>query len=362
LRWLRDPGWQRGLIGICILLLALSHWVVGRNGQHLHNLIYHMNFIPMLAAGMLFGWRAAAVAALATISAESPLAWRYWRDDPIYLADQAGEMAVFGIAGIVVGYMAERSQRHEATLERATHELGKVNSELQQNLERLKKAERMYAVAQLSASLAHEIRNPLAGISGAAGILKRGNAGRENVHECLEIIDRESQRLNKLLTNFLNFARPRAPRFQPADLVAVIDSVIALAGRSPEARAIEFRRTVDDVLPEVQCDSEQLKQVLLNLVMNAVDATRQGIVHLHAYSRHGTASIEVRDEGCGIPVGQQDRIFDPFFTTKDNGTGLGLAIASTIVEQHGGTLTAANAPGKGLIMVVQLPVSREVTG
>ena len=106
-----------------------------------------------------------------------------------------------------------RSGRHRAELEETTRELAQVNQELRDNLERLAKAERMYAVAQLSASLAHEIRNPLASISGAAGILKRGNASTQNVQECLEVIEKESTRLNKLLANFLNFARPRAPDF-----------------------------------------------------------------------------------------------------------------------------------------------------
>jgi signal transduction histidine kinase len=244
-------------------------------------------------------------------------------------------------------------------LEQATQELAKVNQELQQNLERLAKAERMYAVAQLSASLAHEIRNPLASISGAAGILRRGNASTANIQECFEIIEKESQRLDKLLANFLSFARPRAPRFQPTDLVALIDSTVALARHSGEAEGIEFRRTIEGVLPEIQCDSEQLKQVLFNLLINAVHATRKGRVDLRASARDGVAFITVRDEGTGIPKDQENRIFEPFFTTKSNGSGLGLAIASKIVEQHGGTLTAQNAPGKGLTMILQLPVTRE---
>ena len=99
--------------------------------------------------------------------------------------------------------------------------------------------------------------------------------------------------------------------------------------------------------------------MLLNLLMNAVHATGNGAVDLHAYARDGAAFIMVRDEGSGIPKEQEDRIFEPFFTTKPNGSGLGLAIASKIIEQHGGLLTARNAPGKGLTMVLQLPLNRE---
>jgi two-component system, NtrC family, sensor histidine kinase HydH len=341
-----------------ILLLALSHWFIDKPDKHLNNLLFNLNFIPILVGGMLLGWRTAVFATLLTLVAETPYLWHSWPDDETYRTDQILETFASGIAGVVVGLLASKERRHRAKLEDATQELADVNKELRDNLERLSKAERMYAVAQLSASLAHEIRNPLASISGAAGILKRGNAKADNVTACLDVIEKESNRLNKLLTNFLNFARPRAPRFQPSDLAAVIDSTVALARHSGEASRIEFRCAIDASLPEVQCDSEQVKQVLLNLLMNAVHATGNGFVDVQAYERGGAAFVVVRDEGAGIPKDQEDRIFEPFFTTKNNGSGLGLAIANKIVEQHGGALTAENSPGKGLTMVLELPVSR----
>src|SRR5262249_30427367 len=151
---------------------------------------------------------------------------------------------------------------HSAQLERTSRELAKVYGELRENIDRLKMAERLSAVAELSASLAHEIRNPLAGISGAAGILKRGTASGRNMSECVEIIEKESHRLNKLLTGFLDFARPRPLRLQPTDLAAVFDSVVAVASHAPEAARIQFEYEVPERFPEIECDSEQLKQVL----------------------------------------------------------------------------------------------------
>jgi signal transduction histidine kinase len=356
---LRDHRSQKLLMVGGILLLALSHWFVGGPDKHLNNLLYNLNFVPILVGGMLMGWRTAVFATLFTLAAEMPHLWLFWPHDETYRMDQIFETFASGIGGVVVGLLASKSRRQRDKLEHTTRELEAVNQEMRDSMERLTKAERMYAVAQLSASLAHEIRNPLASISGAAGILKRGNASPENSRECLEVIEKESNRLNKLLANFLNFARPRAPRFQSTDLAAVIDSTISLARHSGEANGVEFRRTIDGELPEVQCDSEQLKQVLLNLLMNAVQATGKGAIDLRAYTREGSAFIMVRDEGSGIPKDQEDRIFEPFFTTKSNGSGLGLAIASKIIEQHGGLLTARNAPGKGLTMVLQLPVNRK---
>ncbi|MCC6856948.1 MAG: hypothetical protein IT158_00230 [Bryobacterales bacterium] len=354
---LRASRWRETLLTLGILLLAAAHWLAPRAGKLYHNIIYHLDFIPIVAAGMLFGWRGGVLAGLSVAALQIPLIWMVWRNDAAYLTDQLGEMAVDGMAGVAVGLLADRSRRQRANLEATKQELEKVNTELQQNIEQLRRAERMYAVAQLSASLAHEIRNPLAGISGAAGILKRGQAGAENMRECLEIIERESQRLKKLLTSFLEFARPRVPRFQPTDLSAVIDSVIALACHSPGNAAVRFRREIEETLPEVECDSEQLKQVLLNLVINAIQAGG-GAVEMRAFARDGAAYVSVRDHGGGIPPEHQERIFEPFFTTKENGTGLGLAVASKIVEQHGGELLSENQPGRGLTMTVKLPIRR----
>ena len=134
--------------------------------------------------------------------------------------------------------------------------------------------------------------------------------------------------------------------------------MIALAGHSPGASSIEFRRIVPDDLPEVHCDSEQVKQVLLNLVINSIEASRQGVIELRAAADANSATIIVRDQGAGLPPERQAQMFEPFFTTKDNGTGLGLAIAAKIVEQHGGALSALSAPGRGTDMIVQLPLRR----
>jgi signal transduction histidine kinase len=243
-------------------------------------------------------------------------------------------------------------QRVEATKQ----ELEGVYRELQQNVEHLKKTERLTAAGQLSASLAHEIRNPLASISGAAGILSRGQASAHSQRECLDILSVESQRLNKLLTNFLHFARPRLPRMQLVEPADLLHSVATLAQHAAAERNVTLTLQVQPRCDGLHCDPEQIKQLLLNLLLNAVEASPGGSsVQIHGGRSGGRYRMEVRDDGEGISPQTAQHIFEPFFTTKANGTGLGLAIASTIAEQHNGVLTCVGNEERGTTFVLDLP-------
>lgn len=224
----------------------------------------------------------------------------------------------------------------------------------------MKRVERLSAVGQLSAGLAHEIRNPLASIAGAVGIIERNSGSESKRSECLNIIKRETERLNRLLTSFLDFARPRPPQYQTISLPEALDSVVALATHAVNHKRIARRKEVPASLPALECDPEQLRQVLLNLLINAIQASPSGgdvvLTARHAGSR---VLIQVKDGGSGIPPEIREKIFDPFFTTKESGTGLGLSVAHQIIEQHGGILTAEANPDKGMTFSVALPLKRE---
>lgn len=356
-RWMSSPRVRATLVLSAIFVLAVVHWTIPFSYIHVHNFIQHLNFLPIVLAGLFFGWRGAVLATFLSALLQFPHLLRTWRDLPVYVADMVLELPVFGIGGIVAGLLAERERSQRTHLETTKRELEQVYRDLQANIEHLKRAERLSAAGQLSAGLAHEIRNPLSSISGAAGILRRGHASLENTRECLDIIEKESQRLNRLLTSFLDFARPRAPRLQPVEIPALFDSVIALAQHAPGAALLDLRREFTEPLPELHCDPEQLKQVLLNLVINAIHASPpHGGVTLAASASSSRARLEVRDEGHGLPPADLDRVFDPFFTTKESGTGLGLAVAAQIVEQHGGLLSASNNPSRGMTFVLDLPL------
>jgi signal transduction histidine kinase len=355
-----DRRWQAWMIFTGILVLSLLLWVIPAQEVEILNFLHHLSFIPLLFAGMLLGGRAALISTAFAALTQAPYIWLTLQLSSLNALDQVVELSIFGVAGVVAGFLSDRERRQREKLEKATTELEGVYQELSQNVEKLKKAERLFAAGQLSASVAHEIRNPLASISGAAALLKRANPTSNNFVDCLEIIEKESQRLNKLLSNFLDFASPKAPRFQPTDVAAVIQSVASQVAHMTGGE-IELRRHVPQNLPETDCDPEQLKQVLLNLVINAVQASQgKGVIELGASAADERISITVRDQGCGLGPVQRDRIFDPFFTTKENGTGLGLAIAAKIVEQHGGQLSAENNADKGATFRLELPLRQGV--
>jgi len=164
----------------------------------------------------------------------------------------------------------------------------------------------------------------------------------------------------RLVIHFLDFARPRTPNYQSTDVGTVIESLVELAAHAVGQKPISLRRSVSQQVGTIECDPELLKQVLLNLVINAVQGTPDGgEVLVAARTRDGRVLIEVRDEGCGISAADRDKIFGPFFTTKENGTGLGLSVAHQIVEQHGGILTAESNATRGMTFSVLLPLRHE---
>lgn len=355
---LRSTRAKAVLIIVLVIALAVFTWIAPPRALVLHNVLHHLNILPFMLAGMFFGWRGALKTILLAAVLQAPSIYRHWHSMPLDAQDQIVELSTFGAAGLIAGLLADRERMQHKRVEDTKAELEQVYIELRQNIEQLKKTERLTAAGQLSASLAHEIRNPLASISGAAGILSRGQASPADRAECLDILNKESQRLNKLLTNFLSFARPRLPRLQSTEPAELIRAVVPLAQHTATQQHVTLEVQTDKYDREIDCDPEQIKQLLLNLILNAVQATGEGgHVIIRSCFAGDTLAMEVSDNGSGISPEDRDKIFDPFFTTKENGTGLGLAIAANIASQHGGTLTCRPNPDRGATFRLELPVS-----
>jgi two-component system, NtrC family, sensor histidine kinase PilS len=224
--------------------------------------------------------------------------------------------------------------------------------------ERMRKADRLAAIGELSAGIAHEIRNPLASISGSIEMLYHELELSGDDKRLMQLVMQESDRLNRIINDFLEFARLRPPTRRPVCVSKCLGDVLTLLGNNPVVKSgvdIEVRTPSDLV---VEFDEEQMRQVMLNLAINACEAMGGSgkLVIETKKTADGGARIDFQDEGCGIGDEVRAHLFEPFFSTKEGGTGLGLAIANKIVEAHGGRIEARNRTGGGAEFSVVFPM------
>ena len=226
-------------------------------------------------------------------------------------------------------------------------------------------AEHLATMGELAAGVAHEIRNPLAGIAGAIEIISNDFPKNHPDREILEDLRQEVRRIEKVLSDLLTYARPKAPQYGMADLKDTVAHTLQFARQQIGSKNVEFAIQIPSPLPRFRMDPEQLHQVLLNLVLNGIQALDQeGKISIQARVLAGSGApnrpnyieISVGDTGKGISREQMEKIFRPFYTTKRGGTGLGLSLCRRIISQHGGTLTAESEINKGSRFIIRLPM------
>ena len=340
-----------------VLLIAFAQYFTPLTMVHWQYTLQRAYYIPIAGAGLILGWRAGLFTALFAGVCFSWLSSSFPESSD--LLDRALESLIFCMVGILTGALSDRERMRRRELQVAKTRLEALNQEMQNNFERMKRADRLSALGHLSAGLAHEIRNPLASIAGAASIIQTEPENARQRAEFLDIIQIECRRLNSLLMHFLDFARPRQPDFGLTDLRQVLESVSSLASHATRNDQIQIRIETARDLPRIECDPEQMKQVLLNLVINAMQAMPEGgEVALTASRSSNQIEIRVRDHGSGIAPEHLDHIFDPFFTLKETGTGLGLPVAHGIVSQHGGSLQVEKSGPSGTVFLVSLPIQQ----
>lgn len=224
----------------------------------------------------------------------------------------------------------------------------------------LMQQEKMVSIGRLSAGVAHEINNPLTTILTSAMLIQEDTPKEDPVYQELDIISKEALRCRKIVKSLLDFARQSQQAKKLCDLNDVINESYILTRKQAAFNDVKVQINLEEGLPTVNIDADQIQQTMINLILNAVEACRAGgSVSLATRNLPEADSVEitVRDTGVGIPPEVLDSIFDPFFTTRDNGTGLGLAISHGIIEQHGGAITVRSVPGEGTCFTIQLPRS-----
>ena len=253
--------------------------------------------------------------------------------------------------------LEQRLQEREDLLSRMTLS----NRDLREAQARLIESERLAAIGELSAAVAHGIRNPVAGIKAAAQFASLDLPPDHPLTESINDIITEADKLDVRITTLLNFARPFEPTFAPAGIDRIVEAAATSLHRHMEAHGIELRVDLSPSLPEVDLDEAQVEQVLLELLSNAVEATPAGgrVSIQGGLTEDGErVRLTVADTGSGIPRDQLERVFKLFFTTKPSGTGFGLAVAKRIVERHGGTIEVESTLGQGTVFTIELPLSQ----
>jgi signal transduction histidine kinase len=253
-----------------------------------------------------------------------------------------------------------------ANLEEKDAEIAQLKADLEVAQRRLSQMEDMAKVGELAATMAHEIRNPLAGISSLAEVLRSKINATGSTAEIIDTILEEVDRLNRIVKDLLRFARPGKAVMVPLDLLTVVNQVLAFLDERLAEGHFKVNKHFLPACPVVMADVEQMRQVFLNILLNAMDAikdpknprSKAGVLDpTISLPAEKIVEIAFTDNGPGIPPENLEKVFDPFFTTKAQGTGLGLAASRKIIDHHGGKISVKSEVGKGTTFTVQLPVA-----
>jgi signal transduction histidine kinase len=223
--------------------------------------------------------------------------------------------------------------------------------------ERLSQAEKLSAIGVMAAGISHEIRNPLGIIRSSAELLKKKVIQHDPTNNIPDIIVEESNRLNQIITEFINYAKPPNPTLAPCDIAEVIDKNLTFLASQIEEDGYIIKKSYQNSIPEIAADASMLYQSFLNILINAMQSMPDGgRIQIEASSRDNVVTVHFDDEGPGIPEDNLERIWDPFFTTKEKGSGLGLGIVKNIIEVHKGSIQISNREVRGARVTVELPV------
>jgi len=357
LPWVETLG---GKVLWILLKLAVAYLLIGYTGG-VASSYYLMLLLPIVTAAtslnvfptLFFSL----VACGAYLSFLLFIDWNRFQIEPDQVRVIILRLLFLAIAGSLVNALAQALREQNAKYRTVAEQLAEANRHLSEAEAAMRRSERLAALGQLSAGLAHEIRNPLGTIKASAEMLAKNVPAHDALaQEMAGFISTEVDRTNSLVTRFLDFARPLSPRREPADLSQIIDRAIAAVER--EALGITIYRNYSPDLPPVPIDPNLMQQVFYNLILNAAQASPEGAtVTVKTKRLPDLAEASVIDRGSGIALANLETIFNPFFTTKPTGVGLGLPIVQKIVDEHNGRLTVDSEVGQGSTFRVYLPVS-----
>ncbi len=352
---------REGMAFSILLKLLMGYLLIGSTGG-MNSSYYLIMLLPVVSAATSYGIPGTAF--FTTLACAGYLSFLLYVDFSRYTIDLDQKRELFlrvtflGAVGYLTNTLAaasrDQAKRHRAVAE----QLAEANRSLQEAEDAVRRSDRLAALGQLTAGLAHELRNPLGTIKGSADMLAKSLSKENEVaREMAGFISSEVDRTNSLVSRFLEFARPMQLRLAAAELGDVIDRAVNQLERLGSPVAV-FKNYSPDIAP-FPIDAELMERVFYNLLLNASQASPPGgavTVKTRRSEDGGYAEVAVIDRGSGIDHKHLENIFNPFFTTKSDGVGLGLAIVSKIVDEHGGRMSVESEPGKGSVFHVFLPM------
>lgn len=340
--------------------LAAGFLLIGVTGS-LNSDFWLILILPVVSSATLMSaWGCAAFTALSSIAYLSYIPFAGWWG--YELSGGAWRLVVLrtlflAVVAFLTYTLAESNRRTARQARESAEELAEANRRLVEAEDSVRRAERLAALGQLTAGLAHELRNPLGTIKAAAEVLDQHKDELPPVAaELAGYVSSEVDRTNSLISRFLEFARPFNLRCQPVDLNRLADLAIDHIARQNPDRPPFIHRNYEPGLPLVNGDEELLERVLFNLIQNALQASPpDAVVTVKTRSDSGFVEAAILDRGVGISPADREQIFNPFFTTKAGGVGLGLAISAKIADEHRGTIVVESEPGRGSMFLLRLP-------
>jgi signal transduction histidine kinase len=369
---------KRGVAYVILLKIVLATLLIDHTGEiGINSNYYPIYYLPVVTAALYCGplltllWTLLASAAYCSYLYP---AMQEYDLTPEAFGLLALRILFFFLAAMVVNRFAQQSQHQTQLYRELAERLAETNRRLEQAQAEARRSERLAALGQLSAGLAHEIRNPLGVIKGSAEMLtQKLQASDELARELAGYISTEVNRLSALVTEFLDFARPLHAQPHPADLIGLLDRVLQVvaarfAGNQETSKPVRVECHYSSGLPLVPLDESLCEQAFLNLVQNAYEAMQDNsqsgtlLVEVHRAMKNDREGVELRlaDNGPGVPEELREEIFNPFVTTKKTGVGLGLSIVSKIVDGHHGSIHVENAKGGGAVFTIFFPLEEAV--
>lgn len=346
------------LMAILTLVYYAGHTPLARFGAfftdaYLHDLHRILFLVPVVYAALTFRVWGAIGASFAFLLVVLPRAFYSPYADP--LLRPLVFVLVTALVGVLTAVLMDRIDEEKEIVRR-----------LKETREQLVHAEKLASLGQLSASIAHEINNPLAGVLTYTKLLAKKISGdtleKGAALDCLAKMESEVGRCSRIIRNLLDFSRQSQPTLRLVDVNQVIEQVLAIVGHQAQLQNVEVTKELSPSLPKVMADSDKLQQVFTNLTLNAIQAmSGGGKLTLRTSAANNQVRIDVQDTGCGISKENLSKLFTPFFTTKEKGSGvgLGLAVVRGIVERHKGEMKVQSEVGKGTTFSVYLGVHED---